>query len=134
MRVRDALVGDVDAVAEIYAGYVRDTTVTFAEVAPGVEEWVGRVGDPRMPFLVVEVEGAVVGMAYCSPWKAKAAYRYTVESSVYLSPGAVGRGMGRVLLGVLLERAAVVGVREVIAVIVDGGERGFGEQGFGEGA
>ncbi|WP_326613436.1 GNAT family N-acetyltransferase [Streptomyces scopuliridis] len=60
-------------------------------------------------------------MAFCSPWKTRSAYRFAVESSVYLDPHAAGRGVGTALLGELLDRCATAGIREVIAVIVDNG-------------
>ena len=53
------------------------------------------------------------------PWKQRAAYRYTVESSVYLSPAAAGRGLGRALMEALIEATRARGVREMIAVIAD---------------
>jgi phosphinothricin acetyltransferase len=124
IAVRDAVRADLDAVAAIYAHYVHETTVTFAETAPTRQEWDERQADLArrgLPFLVAELSGEVVGMAYCSPWKTKSAYRYTAESTIYLSPQAAGRGIGTTLLTALLDRAAAAGVREVIAVIADNG-------------
>jgi L-amino acid N-acyltransferase YncA len=63
--------------------------------------------------------GEVAGYGYCAPWKARPAYRHTVEDSVYLAPGAVGMGIGGGLLDTLLSDCASAGVRQVIAVIVD---------------
>jgi phosphinothricin acetyltransferase len=124
ITVRDASPADLDVVAAIYAHYVHETTVTFAETAPARQEWDERHQDLArrgLPFLVAEVSGEVVGMAYCSPWKTKSAYRYTVESTIYLSAQAAGRGIGTTLLTALLDRAAAAGIREVIAVIADNG-------------
>ena len=115
---------DLAAIAAIYADYVDHTTVTFAETAPGLDEWRARLTDLTtrgLPFLTAELDGDVAGMAYCSPWKAKTAYRYTVESTIYLSPSATGRGLGTALLTRLLDLCAEAGVREVIAVIADNG-------------
>lgn len=122
--VREAWPADLDAVAAIYARYVLETTVTFAETPPTRAQWGARYWDIAargLPFLVAELEGEVVGMAFCSPWKAKSAYRFTVESSIYLSPSAAGRGLGTALLRDLLDRCATAGIREVIAVIADNG-------------
>lgn len=118
--IRDARPDDLAAVAAIYADYVEHTTVTFAETAPSVADWQDRLAT-GLPFLVAALAGEVVGMAYCSPWKAKAAYRHTVESTVYLSPSAAGRGIGTAVLTTLLDRCAEAGFHQVIAVIADNG-------------
>lgn len=119
--IRDARAEDLAAIAAIYADYVEHTTVTLAETAPSLAEWQERLASPGLPFLVAELRGKVVGMAYCSPWKTKSAYRFTVESTIYLSPSAAGRGLGTTLLTTLIDRCATAGVREVIAVIADNG-------------
>jgi phosphinothricin acetyltransferase len=124
IEVREAWPVDLDAIAAIYARYVLETTVSFAETPPTRAQWGERYWDLAgrgLPFLVAELAGEVVGMAYCSPWKAKSAYRFTVENSIYLSPSAAGRGIGTALLEDLLDRCTTAGVREVIAVIVDNG-------------
>ncbi|MFD8493120.1 GNAT family N-acetyltransferase [Amycolatopsis sp. NPDC059657] len=122
--VREAWPADLDAVTAIYAAYVLQTTVSLAETPPTRAQWGTRYWDLAgrgLPFLVSELEGEVVGMAFCSPWKTRSAYRFTVESSVYLDPRAAGRGVGTALLEELLDRCAMAGIREVIAVIVDNG-------------
>ena len=75
-----------------------------------------------MPFLVARgAEGQVLGYALVQPWATKTAYRFTVENSIYLGPGALGKGLGRALLEALLARAKQAGIREVVAVISDKG-------------
>jgi phosphinothricin acetyltransferase len=69
----------------------------------------------------VEADGTVCGYAYASPWRPKPAYRYTVEDTVYISPGRTGCGLGSALLGGLLDGCAAAGARQVIAVIADTG-------------
>jgi phosphinothricin acetyltransferase len=69
----------------------------------------------------VEAAGTVCGYAYASPWRPKPAYRYTVEDTVYISPGHTGRGVGSALLSGLLAGCADAGARQVIAVIADSG-------------
>ncbi|HEX6341489.1 N-acetyltransferase family protein [Umezawaea sp.] len=123
-RVRDTRADDLPAIAAIYADYVDNTTVTFAETAPDAAEWQARLTDLTargLPFLTAEVGGEVVGMAYCSPWKTKTAYRYTAESTIYLAPSAAGRGLGTVLLTSLVDRCGAAGIREIIAVVADNG-------------
>ncbi|GAB6937733.1 N-acetyltransferase family protein [Isoptericola variabilis] len=120
--VRAAVADDLPAVAAILEPYVTGTAVTFDEQAPDVAAWRQRLVDldaRGLPFLVAEVDGAVVGYAYVSPWRPKAAYRYTVEDTIYLAPGAQGRGVGTMLLTALLEACARAGVRQVVAVVAD---------------
>lgn len=120
VQTRPARAGDLGRVAEIYAHYVENTTITFAETVPTLAEWQGAL-DRGLPFLVAESGGSVVGAAYCSPWKSKSAYRYTVENTIYLAPDEVGRGTGMLLLRELIARCSSAGLREVIAVIADNG-------------
>lgn len=125
MTVRPATVDDLPAIADIYAHYVADSVATFELDAPDLDEWRRRhaaIATARLPFVVTERDDAVAGYAYCAPWKARPAYRTTVEDSVYVAPSAVGTGCGAELLSALLDMCRAVGVREVIAVIADSGE------------
>src|ERR1700685_913480 len=102
VRGRPATVADLDAVAGILAFYVTGSVATFEEDPPGVPQWRQRLGDlaeRKLPFLVAEAGGMIAGYAYASPWRPKPAYRHTVEDSVYLAPGHIGRGIGSALLG-----------------------------------
>lgn len=122
MIVRPATVDDLEAIARIYAHHVRSGVATFETDAPDSQEWVRRfrsINDSGLPFFTAMLDGDVAGYAYCAPWKSRPAYRHTVEDSVYVAPHAVGRGVGGGLLDALLADCADVGVREVIAVIVD---------------
>lgn len=126
--MRDAVDQDLADVRQIYNHYVANSTVTFDESAwtmNDVRTKHARVRDLGYPFLVaVSPTGGVLGFAYVYPWKEKAAYRFTVENSIYLGPASTGKGLGTALLGELLERAAAAGVKEVIAVIADRGAEG----------
>ncbi|GAB3083235.1 N-acetyltransferase family protein [Isoptericola nanjingensis] len=120
--VRAAVADDLPTVAAILEPYVTGTAVTFDEQAPDVAAWRQRLVDldaRGLPFLVAEVDGAVVGYAYASPWRPKAAYRYTVEDTIYLAPAAQGRGVGSLLMTALLEACSRAGVRQVVAVVAD---------------
>jgi phosphinothricin acetyltransferase len=124
--VRAADPADAGQVAAIFAHYVATSVATFEEVAPAPADWRRRLGELtalNLPFLVAEADGdaAICGFAYASPWRPKPAYRYTVEDTVYLSPGCTGRGIGTALLGELLAGCAAAGARQVIAVIADTG-------------
>lgn len=122
VSVRPTKPQDLDAIGEIYAHHVRSGVATFETTPPDRAELLRRlqtVTDAGLPFLTATLDGEVAGYAYCAPWKARPAYRYTVEDSVYVAPHAVGRGVGGCLLDALLAACVGAGVREVIAVIVD---------------
>ena len=122
MPTRCATLDDLAAIAQIYAHYVATSVATFELDPPDGDEWRRRfdgVVGAGLPFLVTERDGAVVGYAYCGPWKTRPAYRATVEDSVYVAPEAVGRGCGTELLRDLLVACHDAGIREVIAVIAD---------------
>ncbi len=119
MTIRDAHAGDLFRINEIYTQAVRATTATF-DTEPGTMEertaWFGRHGSAH-PVLVAEEGGAVLGWASLSPYSDRAAYGRTVEDSVYVDEGCRGRGIGKALLGALLDRARQLGHHAVIARI-----------------
>lgn len=123
--IRPAELPDLPAVRDIYRHYVLNSTVTFEERPKTLAQWrrmLRESAELRLPFLVaVSGTGAILGYAYAQPWKQRAAYRHTVESSVYLGPAAGGRGLGRALMEALIDAIRARGVREVIAVIADQG-------------
>jgi phosphinothricin acetyltransferase len=120
--VRPTAADDLDAIADIYAHHVRTGVATFEVDAPDAQEWRRRfeaVIDAGLPFISAEIDGDIAGYAYCGRWKSRAAYRHTVEDSIYLAPDALGRGIGGRLLDALLIGCADARIRQVIAVIVD---------------
>ncbi|WP_245723633.1 GNAT family N-acetyltransferase [Paramicrobacterium humi] len=123
--IRPATQPDLERIAEIYAHYVRESCITFDEVVPDSSHWQSKLAaarDAERPFLVAETpEGTVAGYAYVEPWKAKRAYRHTVENSIYLDPALTGRGLGTDLLTALLERSRAAGIAQVVAVVSDTG-------------
>jgi L-amino acid N-acyltransferase YncA len=123
--IRDAVEGDLPGVREIYNHYVRNSTVTFDEKATTLGELKRKFAHVRklkMPYLVAESpSGQLLGYAYVYPWKEKAAYRYTVENSIYLGPASTGKGLGKVLLARLIDESKAAGIKEIIAVIADKG-------------
>jgi phosphinothricin acetyltransferase len=123
--IRDARPEDLPNVREIYNHYVANSTVTFDEIPMTLKalrskfQHLSKLG---MPFLVAESpSGQILGYAYVYPWKEKAAYRFTVENSIYLGPAATGKGLGRALLTELIARSKAAGLKEIIAVIADKG-------------
>ncbi len=123
--IRDAQAADLPHIRQIYNHYVTNSTVTFDEEPQSLRELRSRFAHVRklgFPFLVaVSPNGEVLGFAYVYPWRQKAAYRSTVENSIYLGPAATGKRIGTALLAELIDRARAAGVREMIAVIADRG-------------
>ncbi|SDJ95100.1 phosphinothricin acetyltransferase [Nonomuraea maritima] len=116
---------DLPAVATIYAHYVTDSLATFDLTPPSLDEWRAKAAGlaaAGMPFLVAEVDGQVAGYAYLAQYRPKPGYRHTAEDTVYIAPGHTGQGLGRSLLGALLDLARATHARRVVAVIADYGE------------
>jgi phosphinothricin acetyltransferase len=105
--VRDA-VPDLDAAAcaEIYGPYVRDSSVSFEEQAPTAEDFRARIASTigTHPWLVLEVVGQVVGYAYASAHRSRAAYRWAADVTVYIAPKHHRAGAGRLLYTELFQR------------------------------
>ncbi len=123
--LREARIADLPHVLAIYNHYVANSTVTFDEQPLTLRDLRARfqhLAKLGMPYLVAESPGGeILGYASVAPWKQKAAYRYTGESSIYLGPAATGKGLGRALLAELVERSKAAGLRELVAVIADQG-------------
>jgi phosphinothricin acetyltransferase len=123
--IRDATEVDLPSIREIYNHYVMNSTVTFDEqrmTLAALRRKFAKIREKKMPFIVAEnPTGQILGYAYVYPWKEKAAYRFTVENSIYLGPAATGKGLGKVLMQELLDKSRAAGIKEVIAVIADRG-------------
>lgn len=118
--IRLATGADAAAIASIYAPYVTDTFVSFEEAAPGPAEMAQRMagdGSGLHPWLVAEDGGVVIGFASSSAFRSRPAYRWTVETGVYLAPQAQGRGLGRALMERVLELLTHQGFTAVVAGI-----------------
>ena len=117
--VRDATGADAAACAAIYAPYVRDTAITFELEAPTADEMAGRIAKAAAShaWLVLEDAGRVLGYAYGGPYKERAAYRTSVENSVYVATGQQGRGIGKLIVNELLRIARASGFHAVFARI-----------------
>jgi phosphinothricin acetyltransferase len=124
MIVRPATAADVSAIAAIYHHHAVHGLGTFEEAGPPESEMAARmaaVQDKGLPYLVAEKDGAILGFAYAGPFRARSAYRYTAEDSVYIAPEAIGQGVGRALLSAVLTACESLGVRQITAVIGDSG-------------
>jgi phosphinothricin acetyltransferase len=120
--VRASTEADVARCAEIYGHHVLHGTASFELEAPGLEEMARRraaVLELGLPHLVAERAGRVVGYAYAGNWRPRPAYRFSVEDSIYIDKDAVGQGVGRALLPVLVEQCAKLGKKQMVAVIGD---------------
>ncbi|MES2297478.1 MAG: arsinothricin resistance N-acetyltransferase ArsN1 family B [Pseudomonadota bacterium] len=120
MNIRDAKDGDAAAICAIYNHYVAHSTISFEEdaVATGVmEQRMAAVRAAGLPWLVIEQDGALAGYAYASKWRDRHAYRYSVETTVYLAPGIARQGLGRAVYAALLARLTNAGFRVAIGGI-----------------
>ena len=119
--VRVAAAADIPAITAIYARHVESGTASFELEAPGIDEIKRRYAAAQAssyPYLVAcDTEGKVIGYAYAGPYRARPAYRHTVENSVYVEAGGSGRGIGSALLAVLIAACAERGFRQMIAII-----------------
>jgi phosphinothricin acetyltransferase len=120
--LREALPADVPAIQAIYAHHVGQGLASFEEIPPSAEEMRRRhaaITADGFPYLVAQVGGAVAGYGYCTLYRTRSAYRYSVEDSVYVRHDMLGRGVGKALLAELVRRAEALGYRQIIAVIGD---------------
>ena len=105
LAIRPALATDAAAIARIYNYYIENTVITFEEEPVSPEVMATRMAAVEaadLPWLVAELEGAVAGYAYASKWKVRSAYRYAVETTIYLERGREGQGIGKRLYAELL--------------------------------
>lgn len=141
--IRLAVTSDGEAIAAIYRPYVEGTHFTFEELPPDGAEIVARMVNPIHPWLVAQANGRVVGYASTSPMRNRAAYRWSVETGIYVAADAQGRGIGRQLLaehldllerqgfataiaGIALPNPASVALHEKLGFTLSGIERGVG--------
>jgi L-amino acid N-acyltransferase YncA len=116
--VRPASVADAEAITAVYRPYVDESVISFEEIAPDAGEMTRRMtASPRLPWLVAERTGAVVGYAYASLHHERAAYRWSADCSVYLAAGERGRGTGSMLYAELLPLLRRLGYTRVFAGI-----------------
>ena len=119
-QIRSAIGDDVAAIARVYNHYILHSVATFEVDAVSVEEMANRIELIRsqgFDWLVADQSGEVVGYAYSGKWAARCAYKHSAESSVYLSPGHVGQGVGSRLYERLLEGLSDKGMHTAIGGI-----------------
>lgn len=122
MLVRDARDGDMGEVQAIYAHHVLHGTASFEEEPPPLAEMARRRADVLsrgLPYLVAEIDGRVAGYSYATPYRARSAYRFSIENSVYVDHARHRGGIGRALLTELIARCERGEWRQMIAIIGD---------------
>jgi len=143
LLIRLAGEADAEQIASIYRPYVEQSRISFEEFAPDPTEIVRRMSGPIHPWLVAEDDGRILGYASTSPMRDRSAYRWSVETGIYLAPEAQGCGLGRKLLsahldllerqgfvtivaGIALPNEASVALHEKLGFTLSGIERGVG--------
>jgi phosphinothricin acetyltransferase len=127
MLVRPAAPQDLPAIQAIYAHHVLHGLASFEEVPPPLEEMGRRYEDvirQGLPYLAAEEKGEVLGYGYCTLYRTRSAYRYTLEDSIYVKQGWQGKGVGKALLRELIDRCTALNYRQIIAVIGDSANAG----------
>ena len=122
MLVRPAAPQDIPAIQSIYAHHVLHGLASFEEKPPALEEMRHRfeeVTAQGLPYLAAEEADEVLGYGYCTLYRTRSAYRYTLEDSVYVREGRQGKGIGKALLVELIVRCTALNYRQIIAVIGD---------------
>ncbi|MFZ1291549.1 MAG: N-acetyltransferase family protein [Melioribacteraceae bacterium] len=115
----DVIENDVQEILNIYNYYIKNTIITFEEVEISLEVMKSRVNQiaEKFPYLVYKENNVVLGFAYISPWKERSAYRYSVESTIYLNNNCVRKGIGTKLYSELINQVKKSELHSVIGGI-----------------
>lgn len=122
VSIRPATAADIPAITRIYAHSVRTGTASFELEPPDETEMARRMHallENGYPYILAETGGAIAGYAYAASYRPRPAYRFSVEDSIYVDPGAQRRGVGRMLLEHLIDECERRGFRQMVAVIGD---------------
>ncbi len=119
MEIREARIEDAAALLDIYRPYVEKTAISFEWEVPSLEEFTSRIENTlkRFPYLVAVIGDEIVGYAYVSSFKDRAAYDWCVETSIYVKEGMTHKGIGKALHQVLEERVKLIGILNMYACI-----------------
>jgi L-amino acid N-acyltransferase YncA len=118
--IRQAISADAEDIAHIYNHYVRETIVTFEEQPVSIVEMAKRLADTvadSLPWLIAEQDGVIAGYARASTWKLRSAYRFSVETTIYLAPDCLGMGVGTSLYQFLVNQIRKLGLHTAIGGI-----------------
>ncbi|WP_420546895.1 GNAT family N-acetyltransferase [Curvivirga sp.] len=126
--IRPTELSDIPAITEIYAHHVAYGSASFEEEPPSAEEMTRRynlIQSKNQPYYVVESnKGEIMGYCYAGSFRERNAYRFTIETTLYLKPGAEGHGLGGLMLDTLIEECSKRGYRQMVAVIGDSANAG----------
>jgi phosphinothricin acetyltransferase len=119
MNIRRVKTDDASNIIEIYNWYILNTTITFETEPVTLEEMKNRINDKLSSYdwLVCEIDNKIIGYAYYGSFRPRAAYKHTVESTIYLSKDYKGKGLGYELYTNLIESAKRNRFREILGVI-----------------
>jgi L-amino acid N-acyltransferase YncA len=118
--IRDVRENDAKAIAAIYGHHVLHGTASYDLAPPSIEDThakIRRIASAAWPFVVEEESGELAGYAYVTQFRDRAAYAWTCETSIYVHPQWLGRGIGKSLLNELCRRAEGCGFRQIVGVI-----------------
>lgn len=117
LKIRDAQLEDAQRLVEIYSHYVLDTAVSFECTAPSVEEFAERIKNikTKFPYLVCEKDGKIIGYVYASSYSSRAAYDWTVSTSIYVDKDCRRNGAGALLYKELEKRLKEKGIVNLLA-------------------
>jgi L-amino acid N-acyltransferase YncA len=119
--IRPVKTEDAESIAAIYNEYVLNTDISFETDAVTTEEMRLRISEisTKFPYFVYEIDGKVVGYSYAHLWKSRAAYRHTLETTIYIATNYQGQGIGRKLMEKLIESCKHQGYKVLIACITE---------------
>lgn len=119
LSIRDVTADDAAQICDIYNHYVHNTAITFEQQPVSVPEMQARIESYASAYawLVAERDGQLLGYAYATRWRFRAAYDYTVESTVYVADAARGSGVGRPLYMALLDALRKRSIHAVVGCI-----------------
>ena len=119
ITIRPAVQTDAEVIQQIYAPYVTQTAITFEYEVPSIEEMARRIAEveKKYPWIVAEEDGRVVGYAYASPFKQRAAYQWAVETSIYVDRDEHRKGIGQLLHDALEAQLRAQGILNMNACI-----------------
>lgn len=113
---------DLPEILNIYSHYVLNTSACLDETVPSIkvyEELFDLLEEKDLPFFVAKIDDKVVGYCYAKPYRERSAYRYTVETSIYIDQNYTGKGIARKIFTKVYEQVKEQGYKQMIAVVVN---------------
>lgn len=124
IEILKANIDDLKRIREIYAYYVENTCACFDETVPNEEYFLNlfeELNNKGLPFYIAKIDDKVVGYCYANNYRKRSAYRYSVETSIYIDHNFTGKGIARKVFAEVLREVKEQGYKQMIAVIVDQG-------------